>query len=58
MRASRYISDSVFDDIKAIKSDFNLIDNVAESLFPSIYGHPEIKKALVLQLLGGIHKTT
>ena len=46
------------DDIRGIKSDYNLIDNVAESLFPSIYGHPEIKKALVLQLLGGIHKVT
>jgi DNA replication licensing factor MCM6 len=31
---------------------------MAESLFPTIYGHQEIKKALLLQLIGGIHKRT
>ena len=31
---------------------------MASSLFPSIFGHSEIKKALLLQLFGGIHKVT
>lgn len=31
---------------------------LAESLFNEIFGHIEIKKALLLQLLGGIHKKT
>lgn len=31
---------------------------MAESLFPTIYGHIEIKKALLLQLISGIHKRT
>ena len=31
---------------------------MSTSLFPSIYGQQEIKKALLLQLLGGIHKIT
>lgn len=31
---------------------------MANSLFPSIFGQPEIKKALLLQLFGGIHKVT
>lgn len=31
---------------------------MANSLFPAIFGQPEIKKALLLQLFGGIHKVT
>ena len=31
---------------------------MANSLFSSIFGQPEIKKALLLQLFGGIHKVT
>lgn len=31
---------------------------MAESLFPGIYGHSEIKKSLLLQLFSGIHKVT
>lgn len=27
-------------------------------MFPGIYGHSEIKKAILLQLFGGVHKTT
>ena len=35
-----------------------MYDDLAEALFPSIFGHSEVKKALLLQLFGGIHKTT
>lgn len=31
---------------------------MASSLFPSIFGQSEIKKAILLQLFGGIHKIT
>jgi DNA replication licensing factor MCM6 len=41
-----------------IKQNIKIYDDVAESLFPGIFGHLEIKKALLLQLLGGIHKKT
>lgn len=27
-------------------------------MFPGIFGHPEIKKAILLQLFGGVHKVT
>ena len=27
-------------------------------MFPGIFGHTEIKKAILLQLLGGVHKVT
>ncbi|GLJ15710.1 hypothetical protein SUGI_0258600 [Cryptomeria japonica] len=47
------------DDIKNIKKIGNRQDTfslLAESLAPSIYGHTWIKKAVVLQLLGGVEK--
>lgn len=31
---------------------------MANSLAPNIFGHPEIKRGILLQLLGGVHKTT
>jgi DNA replication licensing factor MCM6 len=36
----------------------NIFEALAESLFPAIYGNIEIKKAILLQLLSGVHKTT
>ncbi|KAH9292631.1 hypothetical protein KI387_042176, partial [Taxus chinensis] len=47
------------DDIKNIKKVGNRQDTfglLGESLAPSIYGHNWIKKAVVLQLLGGVEK--
>lgn len=44
--------------IQEFKSNNNLYEDLANSLFPSIFGQSEIKKAILLQLLGGIHKTT
>lgn len=47
------------DDIKNIKKIANRQDTfglLADSLAPSIYGHTWIKKAVILQLLGGVEK--
>lgn len=44
--------------IKQFKDNPNLYEDLASSLFPSIFGQHEIKKALLLQLFGGIHKIT
>jgi DNA replication licensing factor MCM6 len=45
-------------EIKRIKEHPKVYENLAESLFDEIFGHIEIKKALLLQLLGGVHKKT
>lgn len=47
------------DDIKNIKKIANRQDTfglLSDSLAPSIYGHTWIKKAVILQLLGGVEK--
>jgi len=34
----------------------NIYDRLAESLAPGVNGHLEIKKGILLQLMGGVHK--
>jgi len=42
--------------IKELSLDSNVFKKLAENIAPSIYGYEEIKKALVLQLFGGVKK--
>lgn len=44
--------------IHAMTKDTKLYDNMVESLFPSVYGNDEIKKGILLQMFGGVPKTT
>jgi DNA replication licensing factor MCM6 len=52
------LTDTEIKEIDKIKQNSEKYKDMAESLFPTIYGHQEIKKALLLQLIGGIHKRT
>ncbi|MEA3248264.1 MAG: minichromosome maintenance protein MCM, partial [Nanoarchaeota archaeon] len=42
--------------IREIAADQDLMSKMAESIAPSIWGHQEVKKALALQLFGGVKK--
>jgi len=42
--------------IKELSQEPQIFEKLGESIAPSIYGHEEVKKALVLQLFGGVKK--
>ncbi|MBI2662202.1 minichromosome maintenance protein MCM [Candidatus Woesearchaeota archaeon] len=50
------ISEEILEEIKKIAKHPNVLNNLANSLAPSIYGHDHVKEALVLQLAGGCRK--
>ena len=45
-------------DIRRMQATPNLYQELAASIAPGTFGHREIKKGLLLMLLGGVHKTT
>jgi replicative DNA helicase Mcm len=50
------ISEEDAQEIKELSVDFKIVDKLAKSIAPSVWGYPEIKEALTLQLFGGVQK--
>lgn len=46
------------DELKAMVHTPNIFMRMVESLAPMVYGHTVVKKGLLLQLMGGVSKTT
>lgn len=44
--------------IEKMSHDHNLLDNLSQSLFSSIHGSEDVKRGIILQLLGGCPKQT
>ena len=42
--------------IEQMKTDPNIYQSLAESIAPAVFGHRDIKRAVLLMLLGGVHK--
>ena len=51
-------SKSELDRILQMKNDQNIYVNLAKAISPSVFGHDEVKKGLLLMLFGGVNKET
>jgi len=52
------LSDEDLAGIEAMRRDPDVVRKLAQSLAPAVYGHQDVKKAVLLMLMGGIHKQT
>ncbi len=46
------------DDIGLMKSQPRLYQSMVSSIAPTVYGHDEVKRGILLMLFGGVHKET
>ena len=51
-------SKSELDRIFQMKNDQNIYLNLSKAISPSVFGHDEVKKGLLLMLFGGVNKET
>jgi DNA replication licensing factor MCM6 len=45
-------------EIRAMQTSPRLYEQMVDSICPNTFGHREVKKGILLMLLGGVHKTT
>ncbi|GMM36029.1 MCM DNA helicase complex subunit [Saccharomycopsis crataegensis] len=56
-----YLNSLTQDELRELQimvRDDHIYDNLVKSIAPAVYGHETVKKGVLLQLLGGVHKTT
>lgn len=52
------LTEQEFDELKAMIDSDHIYSRLVESIAPTVYGHEIVKKGLLLQLMGGVHKQT
>lgn len=52
------LSDSEVTQLKDMVKDEHVYDKLVRSVAPAVFGHETIKKCILLQMLGGVHKKT
>lgn len=45
-------------ELQEMVDDSHIYDHLVNLIAPAVYGHETVKKGILLQLLGGVHKTT
>ncbi|KAJ1407619.1 P-loop containing nucleoside triphosphate hydrolase [Sesbania bispinosa] len=46
------------DEIQRMRNTPDFFTKLVESIAPTVFGHPDIKRAILLMLMGGVHKLT
>lgn len=46
------------DDIQRMRNTPDFFPKLVDSIAPTVFGHQDIKRAILLMLLGGVHKFT
>lgn len=54
----KQMTDAEWNKVYEMSKDRHIYDNLIRSLFPAVYGNDEVKRGIVLQLFGGVAKTT
>ncbi|KAK6544528.1 MCM DNA helicase complex subunit mcm6 [Orbilia ellipsospora] len=52
------LSPSEVDDLRKMVHSDHIYSRLVNSIAPTVYGHEIVKKGLLLQLMGGVHKNT
>ncbi|GJE84311.1 DNA replication licensing factor Mcm6 [Phanerochaete sordida] len=55
---ARSLTEPEFEELKAMIESDHIYSRLVESIAPTVYGHEIVKKGLLLQLMGGVHKQT
>ncbi|KAF8914237.1 mis5 protein [Gymnopilus junonius] len=52
------LTEPEFEELKIMIDSDHIYSRLVESIAPTVYGHEIVKKGLLLQLMGGVHKQT
>ncbi|EIN10502.1 mis5 protein [Punctularia strigosozonata HHB-11173 SS5] len=55
---AKTLTEPEFEELKAMIESDHIYSRLVESIAPTVYGHELVKKGLLLQLMGGVHKQT
>ncbi|RKP27227.1 MCM2/3/5 family-domain-containing protein [Syncephalis pseudoplumigaleata] len=53
-----FTQDEINDLKRMVSMEQHIYSKLVNSLAPTVYGHEDVKKGLLLQLMGGVHKVT